>query len=208
METEENNNLNNINYNKNDDINSNSNNNINNNSSNKTTNKTNSVNQPNSTENNAKETLKQSYSKKQEIFRIIKFVLFSISAGIVQIVSFTILSELIIKDSGNEYGVSYFISLLLSVIWNFTFNRKFTFKTAKNVYVAMGLILAYYGVFTPLSIWWGVALTNAHWNNYIVLFLTMVINMATEFLWSRFVVYRNSINTNQKENTGSSNIKK
>ncbi|MGN1212974.1 MAG: GtrA family protein [Christensenellales bacterium] len=139
-------------------------------------------------------------TKKQEVVNMIKFVLFSISAGVVQIVSFTLLSELIFHDANNEYGLSYFISLVLSVIWNFTFNRKFTFKSAKNVPIAMLLVFVYYCAFTPLSIWWGVELTvNVGWNNYIVLFLTMVINMATEYLWTRFVVYRDSINTAQKK---------
>ncbi|MGN1221981.1 MAG: GtrA family protein [Christensenellales bacterium] len=139
-------------------------------------------------------------TKKQEIVNMIKFVLFSISAGVVQIVSFSLLSELIFHDANNQYGISYFISLVLSVIWNFTFNRKFTFKSAKNVPIAMLLVFVYYCAFTPLSIWWGVELTvNLGWNDYIVLFLTMVINMATEYLWTRFVVYRDSINTAQKK---------
>lgn len=138
-------------------------------------------------------------TKKQEVWNLIKFILFSISAGVIQILSFTLLSELVFMDSNNEYGISYFISLLLSIIWNFTFNRKFTFKSAKNVPIAMLLVLAYYCVFTPLSIWWGIALTNKGWNEYLVLFITMVINLLTEFLWTRFVVYRNSINTATKD---------
>ena len=134
-------------------------------------------------------------TKKQEYMNLLKFVLFSISAGVIQILSFTLLSEFVFMDSNNDYGVSYFISLALSVLWNFTFNRKFTFKSASNVPIAMLLVLAFYAVFTPLSIWWGIALTNAGWNEYLVLLLTMLINMGTEFLWTRFVVYRNSINT-------------
>lgn len=134
-------------------------------------------------------------TKKQELWNVLKFTLFSISAGVIQIVSFTILSELIFMDATNEYGWSYFIALTLSVLWNFTFNRKFTFKSASNVPVAMLLVFAFYVVFTPLSILWGEALTGIGWNEYLVLGLTMVINFATEFLWTRFVVYRNSINT-------------
>ena len=137
--------------------------------------------------------------KKQEIINAIKFVLFSISAGVIQVVSFTLLSTFVFKDGENKYGLSYFISLVLSVLWNFTFNRKFTFKSASNVPVAMLLVFAYYLVFTPLSILWGNALTKAGWNEYLVLFITMVINMATEYLWTRFVVYRKSINTAVKE---------
>ena len=134
-------------------------------------------------------------TKKQEIMNIIKFVLFSISAGVIQIVSFTLLSELVFKDAQSKYGISYFISLALSVLWNFTFNRKFTFKSASNVPVAMLLVLAYYAVFTPISIFGGEALIGLGWNEYLVLFITMVVNMATEFLWTRFVVYRKSINS-------------
>jgi len=138
---------------------------------------------------------KKPLTKKQEWWNFVKFVLFSISAGVIQIVSFTILNEWIIKDIGQKYGWSYFISLVLSVLWNFTINRKFTFKSANNVPIAMLLVFAFYCVFTPLSIWWGNALTGIGWNEYIVLFGTMVINLVTEFLWTRFVVYRNSINT-------------
>lgn len=138
-------------------------------------------------------------TKKQEIWNLIKFILFSVSAGVIQILSFTLLSELVFNDASNQYGWSYFISLALSILWNFTFNRKFTFKSASNITVAMLLILAFYCVFTPLSIWWGQALNNAGWNEYLVLALTMVINFLTEFLWTRFVVYRNSINSAVKK---------
>lgn len=145
-------------------------------------------------------------TKKQELWNLIKFVLFSISAGVIQILSFTLFSELIFNDASNQYGWSYFISLALSVLWNFTFNRKFTFKSANNVTIAMLLVLLYYCAFTPLSIWWGQALNNAGWNEYLVLALTMVVNFVTEFLWTRFVVYRNSINSavdkqNKKESS-------
>lgn len=137
----------------------------------------------------------------KEFFRTIKFVLFSISAGIVQILSYEILSKFIFKDATSNqyewsyYGWSYFISLALSVLWNFTFNKKFTFKSAKNVPVAMLLVLAFYVVFTPLSIWWGIALVKAGWNDTLVLLFTMAINLITEFLWTRFVVYRKNIDT-------------
>ena len=137
----------------------------------------------------------EKFTKKQEFWNFVKFVLFSISAGVIQILSFTLFNEVIIKDIGNEYGWSYFIALALSVLWNFTFNKKFTFKSAKNVPIAMLLVFAFYLVFTPLSIWWGIALTKAGWNEYLVLGLTMLINFITEYLWTRFVVYRNDINT-------------
>ena len=128
--------------------------------------------------------------KHKTFWQAIKFTLFSLSAGIVQILSFTVLNEWIIKDTGHKYGWSYFIALTLSVLWNFTFNRKFTFKSANNVPIAMLKVLGYYLVFTPLSIWWGEALAAAGWNEYIVLALTMIINFVTEFLYCKFVVFR------------------
>lgn len=134
-------------------------------------------------------------SKKDNIIQAIKFVGFSISAGVIQILSFTLLNELI-KWS---YWPSYLISLILSVLWNFTLNRQYTFKSANNVALAMIEVGLYYVVFTPLSTIGGNALANIGWNEYLILFLTMVLNMTTEFLFCRFVVYRNSINTKKKD---------
>lgn len=146
-------------------------------------------------------------TKKQSAVQFIKFLLFSISAGVIQLGVFTLLNELtplnewfnldeFFGSAYSEYGLTYFIALLISVIWNFTFNRRFTFKSAANVPVAMLKVLGFYLVFTPLSIWWGVALTNAGWNNYLVLAGTMVINFVTEFLYDRFVVFRKEMYTN------------
>lgn len=131
-------------------------------------------------------------STKEKLVQALKFFCFSVSAGVIQIGSFTLLSEV----AKLYYWPSYLISLILSVIWNFTFNRKFTFKSAKNVPTAMALVFAYYVVFTPLSTIGGNALTNfAGWNEYLVLALTMVVNFVTELLYNQFVVYRKDINT-------------
>lgn len=140
----------------------------------------------------AEEDNSQKLSAKENAIQIIKFVCFSASAGVIQMLSFTLMNELI-KWS---YWPSYLIALTLSVLWNFTINRRLTFKSATNVPIAMLKVFAYYVVFTPLSTWWGEALTAIGWNEYVVLFGTMIINMATEYLVCRFFVYRNSINTN------------
>jgi len=133
---------------------------------------------------------KKSFNKK-EIFRAIKYLLFACSAGAVQVISFTILNE-VVRWS---YWPSYLIALTLSVIWNFTFNRKYTFKTISNITIAMLEITAYYLVFTPLSTLWGEALVGIGWNEYIVLFFTMVINLITEYVFYLFVVYRHRIDS-------------
>lgn len=137
--------------------------------------------------------------RRRDFVRFIKFTLFSASAGLIQAVSFTLLNEL----TRFPYWPSYLIALTLSVVYNFTLNRRFTFKSANNVPLAMLKVFGYYLVFTPLSTWWGAALTNIGWNEYIVLAGTMLANFVTEFLFQRFVVFKDSINTNdlgQKEN--------
>ena len=132
---------------------------------------------------------------KKEWLRSLKFVLFSASAGIIQMGSFALLNELAQLD----YWASYLISLVLSVIWNFTFNRKFTFKSTGNVGRAMILVALYYCAFTPLSTLLEHYLADTlAWNEYIVTFLNMLLNMVTEFLFQRFVVYRNSVDNNEK----------
>ena len=137
----------------------------------------------------------QKLTKRENAWQAIKFLIFSASAGVIQLGSFTLMNELI----GWPYWPCYLTALVLSVLWNFTLNRRYTFQSAKNVPLAMLLVAAYYAVFTPLSTWWGDALTvRAGWNEYLVLAITMVINFVTEFLYSRFVIYRNSINTNDR----------
>ena len=131
--------------------------------------------------------------KKKELIRSLKFLLFSISAGVIQILSFTLLNELLHLP----YWVSYLIALVLSVIWNFTLNRRFTFRSANNVPVAMLKVAAYYAVFTPLSTLLEKYLTDTvGWNEYLVTLLNMVLNFVTEYLFDTFVVFRGSIDTN------------
>jgi len=134
--------------------------------------------------------------KKTELFRAIKYTLFAASAGIIQIGSFTLLTEL----TPLSYWPCYLISLALSVVWNFTFNRKFTFKSANNVPIAMLKVAAYYAVFTPLSTLGGDWLVEtAHWNEYLVEVLSMLVNFITEFLYQRFFVFGKSIDTAEKK---------
>lgn len=129
--------------------------------------------------------------KKEELIRGFKFLLFSISAGLIEIGTFTLLNELF----HCTYWVSYLIGLTLSVVWNFTLNRKFTFKSAANVPIAMLKVLAYYVVFTPLSTLLEKYLTGIGWNEYLVTAINMVINFMTEFIYQRFFVFGKSIDT-------------
>jgi len=135
---------------------------------------------------------KAKLSAGQRAWQFLKFTMFSISAGLIQAGSFTLLNE----TTGFPYWPSYLIALVLSVVWNFTFNRRYTFKSTANIPKAMTQVLLYYAVFTPLSTWWGDALTRIGWNEYIVLGGTMLINFITEFLFQSLVVFRKTMNTN------------
>lgn len=131
--------------------------------------------------------------KKKEFLRSVKFLLFSVSAGIIQIGSFTLLEEL----TPWPYWPCYLISLILSVIWNFTLNRRYTFKSANNVPKAMLLVFLFYLVFTPATTILGNYLAEVlGWNDYLVTGINMVLNFTLEFLYDRFVVFRDSIDTN------------
>lgn len=130
-------------------------------------------------------------TKKESILHVIKFTLFSISAGGIQFLAFTLCSQVIKLPT----WLAYMIALVLSILWNFTLNRKFTFKSAANVPIAMVKISLYYAVFLPLSTLWVHALTGVGINEYVILAGTMLTNFVTEFLFTKFVVYRNQINT-------------
>ena len=130
--------------------------------------------------------------KAKEALRFLKFLFFSVSAGLIELVSFSLLNEL----TALPYWPCYLTALLLSVLWNFTLNRKFTFKSAANVPVAMIKVLCYYAVFTPLTTIGGNYLTETLlWNEYLVTILNMVLNFVTEFLYQRFFVFGRSIDT-------------
>ena len=124
--------------------------------------------------------------------QVIKFTLFSISAGIIQIGTFSLFDYVFHWN----YWVAYLISLVLSVIWNFTLNRRYTFKSANNIPLAMALVFLYYLAFTPLSTLWGHALEKVGVEDILVTAFSMIINFVTEFLYQKFVVYRKSENTN------------
>ena len=129
----------------------------------------------------------------KEWIRSLKFLLFSVSAGIIQIGLFTLLNELLLPG---HYWLSYLIALVASVLWNFTFNRRYTFKSDGNVARAMLLVAGYYCVFAPLSVWLEAWLTtDMLWDEYLVTGINMVLNFTTEFLFQRFGVYRNEIDT-------------
>ncbi len=130
---------------------------------------------------------------KQELWRAVKFLLFSASAGIIEIVSFALLNEL----TSWSYWPCYLIALALSVLWNFTLNRKFTFRSANNVPVAMLKVAAFYAVFTPASTLLGNYLAETlGWNEYLVTGINMALNFVTEYLYDTYVVFRGTIDTN------------
>ena len=128
--------------------------------------------------------------KKQSFWQVVKFTLFSISAGIIQVGSFALM-EIFIKD----YWVPYLVSLVLSILWNFTLNRRYTFKSAANVPVAMAKVFGFYLVFTPLSTWLGHLAEGRGANDFLILVVTMLSNFVLEFLFCKFVVYRGKEDT-------------
>lgn len=131
----------------------------------------------------------------KEYIRFIKFALFSASAGLIEIGAFALLNEI----SGWSYWPCYLIALLMSILWNFTLNRKFTFRSAANVPVAMLKVLGYYIVFVPATTLLGDYLADTlHWNEYLVTGINMGLNFVTEFLFQRYVVYGNSVDTANK----------
>ncbi|MGM9631985.1 MAG: GtrA family protein [Eubacteriales bacterium] len=135
-------------------------------------------------------------NKTKELLRALKFTVISISAGIVQILSFTLLNE-VIKLPDPE--ISHLIALVLSVIWNFTINRKVTFKSSNNLALSMALVGLFYLVFTPTSTLFMKWATDAGLNEYLVEAINMIANFVLEFLFTRFVVYRNSCDTAEKK---------
>ncbi len=133
--------------------------------------------------------------KNKELLRTIKFTLFSISAGVIEIGVFTLLDNV----TNWNYWVCYLIALVLSVIWNFTLNREYTFKSTTNVPRAMIKVFAFYLVFTPLSTIIGNYLVESlGWNEYLVTGINMLANFVLEYLYDKYYVFKGSIDTKKQ----------
>ena len=132
-------------------------------------------------------------NKKKEIIRAVKFTLFSASAGLIQIGAFALFNTAL----GLVPWLAHLMSLVLSVLWNFTLNRQFTFHAANNVPVAMLKVAAFYLVFTPLSTLWTAALTGLV-NPYLVEAGTLLVNFVLEYLYMRFFVFGRAVDTKGK----------
>ena len=147
------------------------------------------------TENNTEQPKKK--IDKKEVLRAIKYTLFAASAGLIEYGSFTLFAFLPGYNKLDWYWVAASASLTLSVIWNFTFNRKFTFQSANNIPIAMLKTLAYYAVFGPLSIWLAqmYLIDTLEWNEFLVKAVVMLVNFITEFLYQRFYVFGKSLDT-------------
>ena len=129
-------------------------------------------------------------NKKQSFLQVVKYTLFSVSAGIIQAVSFTLLFQVLLGAKQELYWICHIAALVLSVLWNFTLNRKYTFQSAANVPVAMLKVAGFYVVFTPVSAWLGQLAATAGWPGLLVEALIMVANFVLEFLFFKFVVFR------------------
>ena len=127
---------------------------------------------------------------KTQIIQFLKFLGFSLSAGVIQLLSFELLYT---WTEALPWWPAYLISIVLSVVWNFTFNRKFTFKSASNVPLAMTIVAIYYCMFIPVSVFGGDALEGIGWNGTLVTVLMMVINFITEFFWDKYIVFNDKL---------------
>ena len=130
--------------------------------------------------------------KKKELIRKIKFTLFSISAGIIEILSFALLNVF----TNFNYSICYLTALILSIIWNFTLNREYTFKSNNNIPVAMLKVGLFYAIFTPISTIIGNCLVSIlFWNEYLVIGINMLLNFILEYLYDKYIVFIGSIDT-------------
>lgn len=140
------------------------------------------------------ESVKPKLTKKQQFLQLLKFTAFSLSAGIIQ---FLLQSTLFDWTHVLTYWQAYPIALTASVIWNFTFNRKFTFKASSNVPIAMVLVVIYnLLIVVPFAIL-GEYLVQLWGDAYgmLVTVLLLLFNFVTEFFWDKFVVFNDKLVT-------------
>lgn len=135
---------------------------------------------------------------KKELIRKVKFILFSISAGIIEIIFFAFLDNV----TNWDYWLCYLIALIISVVWNFTLNRELTFRSTNNIPIAMMKVGLFYLIFTPASTIIGNYLTNNGWNEYLVTGINMLCNFILEYIYDEYYVFKGTIDTKKKRKEG------
>lgn len=138
----------------------------------------------------------QASKGKAALIQAIKFTLLSITAAGVEVASFALMVWINSLTGWFPFWVSQSVSIALSVIYNFTVNRHFTFKSANNVPIAMLKVALFYVFFIPLTSWGGQILSNMGWADWLLKGISLLLNFVGEFLWWKFVVFRGSENTN------------
>ena len=146
--------------------------------------------------------------KRKTLFQIIKYAICTASAGLIEFITFTILTKTpILSSMANEkvwfftennlaWFVATAIALFLSIVWNFTINRKFTFKSAGNVPRAMSLAFLFYVPFFPFKLWFNSYMPeHLGVDSLLIEVITMLINGVLEFCWQKFVIYRKEQDT-------------
>lgn len=145
--------------------------------------------------------------KRKGVMQFVKYALCAASAGIIQLALFSILQaaipatdktiRFIVEDIELVAFIATTVALCASIIWNFTFNRKFTFKDAGNVPKAMVLAFLFYVPFYPFQTWYVCTIKKLlleHMNEDLAGIIAegtvMIINFALEFMWQKFVVFR------------------
>ena len=84
--------------------------------------------------------MSQEHKDVTSVWQVVKFTLFSISAGLIQVAAFTLMETVFHLP----YWPSYLTALVLSVLWNFTFNRRYTFRSDASVARSMLLVALFY----------------------------------------------------------------
>lgn len=128
----------------------------------------------------------------ETLVQTFKFTLLSLSAGLVEACSFMLIDLL----TPMTYDWKHVISIVLSVLYNFTLNRRYTFKSANNIPIAMLKVGIFYVFFIPVTAWLGQIAANTGWNEYLIKGLSMLANFVGEFIWWKYIVFRGTENTN------------
>ncbi|MDO5025763.1 MAG: GtrA family protein [Trueperella sp.] len=115
----------------------------------------------------------------------VKFTLLSGTAAVVEAGSYALFLALDLMPVSWAQA----ISVALSVLWNFTLNRKFTFKSTGNVPFAMLLVSLFYVAYIPISSVLAGLMDDAGMHPAVIKIIWLLINFVGEFIWWKYVVF-------------------
>ena len=122
--------------------------------------------------------------------QFLQFVVVSLGAGVIEYATFALMTW-IVPDNKTMLVAAEVTSVVLSCLFNFTVNRKYTFHSSSNIPLGMLLYGVYYAFLaTPAGVWFLLFLTQGGMHELLAKAVKMLVNFIFDYLFCKFILFQ------------------